>query len=82
MGSQMVVVLPPGYDVGMGVFKGQEPVHIQALIPKAAGKRFDERVVRGLAEPGEVQHHPVVVSPLVQADGDELGAVVSLDSTR
>ncbi len=80
MGSQMVVVLPPGFNLGTGIFQRQEPVHIHAFIPEAAFERFDERVVGGLALPGEVQHHPIVVSPLVQADGDELGTVVRLDS--
>jgi hypothetical protein len=52
----MGVGLPLRFDLGTGNLKLQGPVHNQAIIWTAEVERFNERVVDGLAQPGEVEY--------------------------
>ncbi len=58
-----VIVLPPALYLLSGIFDGQEPVHVQALVPEAAVKGLDEGIVHGLSRPREAQLYHVVVCP-------------------
>ena len=77
MGTLLIIVLSPGFDLLSGIGQGQEPRCIQTFLTKAAVKRLDKRIVRGLPGPGEVEFHFVPVRPLVQDAADELRAIVA-----
>jgi hypothetical protein len=51
MWPEIVEALPPIFDLGMGVFEGQEPMHVQTFTSETAVERFDERLVSRLAWP-------------------------------
>ena len=53
--TALVIVPPPGIDLGSGVFQRQEPVRVEAFVAQAAIKRFHERFVRRLAQSAEVE---------------------------
>ena len=36
-----IIVLPPGLDICPGIFDGQEPVSVRAIVPEAAVKDAD-----------------------------------------
>jgi hypothetical protein len=77
--AALVVVLPPGLDLGPGVCQGQEPVRVQALIAKPSIERLHEGVVGRLARAAEVQRDGVLIGPAVECLGDELRTVVDPD---
>ncbi len=41
-------------------------MRVQALGSEPAVEGLNERVVRRLARPGEVEHHPIPVSPKIE----------------
>jgi hypothetical protein len=45
---------PPSFDLLFSILQAQKPVIIQAFLPKAAVKGFDEGVVRRFAWPGKI----------------------------
>jgi len=57
-------------------------MRVQALGPELAVKRFDERVVRRLAWPGEVERDASLVGPEIEIPGDELRAQIDADGLR
>jgi len=57
-------------------------MRVQALGPEPAVKRFDERVVRRLAWPGEVERDASLVGPEIEIPGDELRAQIDADGLR
>ena len=63
MGAFLIVVLTPILQLFLGVCKAQEPVCVQTFGAKAAIECFDERVVGGLAGPGEVECHAALIGP-------------------
>ncbi len=60
----------------------RECVGVQALVPDRAVKRFDERVVGGLAGTREVECDPLLVGPLVKGSTRELTLVIGLHALR
>ncbi|MNX73024.1 hypothetical protein D3C86_1044010 [compost metagenome] len=74
----MIILVTPGGDLVPGFLERQEPVGVQALVPKTPVEELDVGVVRGLSGPGEVQRDAVLVSPAGQHLGDELKVVVDL----
>lgn len=48
MWSQVIVVVTPRFDGFARLGEGEEDVLIEALVPQAAVKRFDEGVCTGL----------------------------------
>ena len=78
----VVVVSTPSLHLRPGVVKRQEPMRVQALCPELAVERFNERVVRRFARPGEVEHNALLVGPHVQITRDELAALVDTDRLR
>jgi hypothetical protein len=53
VGQHLVVVDPPGLDLGARVIEVDEPVLVQALVPKLPVEGLDENVVDGL--PGRMK---------------------------
>ena len=82
MWSEAIILFLKQPDFFFRILEREEPVDVQALIPKATVEGFDERIIRRFSGPREVQHHLVVVSPLVQRLRDEFAPVVALDSLR
>ena len=54
-------------------------MRVEALGAKSAIERLDERVVRRLARPGEVERDVVLIRPQIEVAGDELGALIDAD---
>src|SRR4249920_1234532 len=82
MRPEMIVVLSPGFDLGARVIERHEPARVEALVAKAAVKRFDERVVGGLARTGEIERDAVLVGPAIERQRYEFWSVVRLDTNR
>src|SRR5690606_25550560 len=78
--TALVVVPPPGFYRGSGEFERREPVRVQALVAQATVEALDERIVRRLTGPVEIQRDPVLVSPSVERLRDKLRAIVYPDS--
>lgn len=78
----LVVVSEPSLHLFGRVCKRQEPVRVQALAAEAAVERLDEGVVGGLAGSGEVQLHPLRISPQIKVTGDEFRTLVDPDGSR
>jgi hypothetical protein len=57
-------------------------VLIQALVAKPTIERLDERIIRGLSWPAEVEPHAVEGGPQIQAPRDELRSVIVLNRLR
>lgn len=57
-------------------------MRVQALVPEATIEAFDMCIVGRLARTGEVQRHPVDVSPMVQGFRDEFGSIIHPDIHR
>lgn len=76
------VVSAPSLHFFLRVCKRQEPVLVQAVRPESSVERFDERIVRRLARPGEVQRYGPRISPKVQIARNELRALVDTDRPR
>lgn len=72
----LVVLASPRFDVGMGVGQISELMHIQALIPQLADKRFNVAVIRGFARPGDIELHASPKGPFFQRPRHEPGPVV------
>lgn len=79
---EVIVILPPAFDLLAGIVERQEPVGVQALVPETAVERFDEGVVGRLAWPRIVERDPVVIGPAIQGQRNEFAAVVRLDPLR
>ena len=82
MRPALIVLSPPCLQLLPGVRQIVEPVHVQAFVPKAAVERLDERIVRRLSGPGELQGHTVGIGPQIDQAADELAAVVAVNPLR
>ena len=82
MGSLLVVVAPPFLDAGPGIGQGKEPRGVQALGPEPGVEGLDERVVRGLSGPGEVNLDTVQISPVIEQATGELRAIINPQALR
>lgn len=51
MRPKLIVVHAPSFDLRARIVKKKKPVQIDALIPRAAVERFDERIVCGFSAP-------------------------------
>lgn len=56
-----------------------EPILAQVLRPKLAVEGLDERVIRWLAKPAEVERDAAGVRPQIQDARDELATLVDAD---
>ena len=54
-------------------------MRVQKFRSEFAIERFDEGVVSGLAQPGEVERDIALISPQVEIARDELGALIDAD---
>jgi len=61
--SALIVLPPPSLGNLLGLTPRDEPMGIQARLPKGAVERFHVRIVRGLAGPREIDPHAVLISP-------------------
>ena len=82
MGPLLIIVAAPIFDLFFSILQAQKPVLIQALLPKTAVKRFDERIFRGLPRLGEIQDQAMGIGPQVKFFGDGLQTIVRLDGLR
>lgn len=56
----LIVVNPPRFDLGLGVFDRRELMHVQAFIPKPSVERFNKGVFDRLPWSDEVERHAAV----------------------
>src|SRR5690349_1268190 len=82
MGSSLMVVLAPGLYDPAGIREAQEPVFIEAFIPKSPVKALAVGVLDWLAWVDEVQRHRVLVRPRFQRPTDQFGPVVQHELQR
>ena len=82
LGSNVVVVPSPSFDGSPRVVHGEEPVHVQAVVPERAVEALDEAVLGGLARLNEVDLDPLRVGPGIERPARELRAVVRDDDLR
>lgn len=82
MRPRLVVIFTPLLDLHIRVRQAREPVLIQALGSQLAVKALDERIVRWLSGPAEVQRHLVQVRPLAQRLARELRTIVHSNRLR
>jgi hypothetical protein len=54
-------------------------MYVQALIPQAAIKRLDKRIIRGFSWSRQVQHHTLFIGPLILRQRNKFTAVVNLN---
>jgi hypothetical protein len=80
MRTNAIVIIPPSFCHGPCFIERQEPVLVQTLVAKPTIERLNERIIRWLSWPAEVELHAVEVSPQIQAPRNELRTVV--DSNR
>ncbi len=66
MRADIVVVVPPRLTFMLGIGQAQEPVCVEALGPDPPVEGLRKCIVGRLAEPTEVQHHIMLVSPQVE----------------
>jgi len=67
MRSNSIVVDAPSFDLLPRVDEIQKSLLIKTLFAQTAVERLDERVVRWLAWPREVQRHAVKIRPEIEA---------------
>jgi len=79
MRTRLVIVLAPDFDFASGVLERQEPVCVEAFLPKTSVEGFILRIVGRLARAREVNLHAIFVRPFVERLRNELAAVVCLD---
>src|SRR5262249_33930952 len=80
--SVIVVVLPPGFDSLLRVRHTDEPMLVEAFVPKLAVEALGVGVLRRLSRPHECQAHMVAIGPCVQHLSRKLWAVVDDDAPR
>ncbi len=71
MRANAIVIVPPSFRHGLCFIERQEPMLVQALDTKSTIERLDERIIRGLPWPAEVELHAVEVRPQIQAPRDD-----------
>jgi hypothetical protein len=74
--AYLVVIDPPGFDDLSRAVQCQKPVLVEAFLAELAMKALDAAVLPRPAWGDEVQRDLVLVSPLVQCLGRELGAAI------
>jgi hypothetical protein len=80
VGTDFVVVAPPGFNLCSCVRQVEEPVLVQAFVPELAVEAFDEGVLDGLAGSDELNPDLGMVGPLVEGAAGELGTVVAYNA--
>ena len=71
MRTNATVIVPPSFCHGLCFIERKEPMLVQALDTKSTIERLDERIIRGLSWPAEVELHAVEVRPQIQAPRDD-----------
>ena len=82
MGTKVVVVLPPRFDLFSSVLERQEPMGVKAFIPERTVERLDKRVVGRPSGTREVKRDLMLVRPPVKSPAGKLTAVIRLYSFR
>lgn len=77
--SNLVVVSTPFLHFSPCVVKAHEPVCVQTLGPELAVEPFDERIVRRLARPREVENDTAMIGPEIEIARDELRSLIYSD---
>lgn len=77
-----IAALAPILHLLLRIRKAHEPVRVQAFGPEAPAERFDERVVRQLSGPGEVERNAPLLRSQTQIARDGLRALVDADNDR
>ena len=80
MRTNAIVIIPPSFCHALCFIERQKPVLVQTLVAKPTIERLNERIIRWLSWPAEVELYAVEVSPQIQAPRNELRSVV--DSNR
>jgi hypothetical protein len=75
----LIVVSTPSLQLIDDIRKGQEPVRTQAFRAESTIERINERIIRGLAGPGEVQRDAALVGSEAHIARNELDALVDAD---
>ena len=82
MGSALIVINPPCFDLRFRICERRDLVHVQAFITQPAVTRFDVSVFHGLAWSNEIQLHATSIRPIFTRPRLKLGAVVDGDRPR
>ena len=82
VGSFLVVVSAPILHLQASVVKAHEPMSVQAFAAELAVERLDERIIRWLAGPREVEGHTIRVGPEIEIARHELAALVDPNGLR
>ncbi len=80
MRTNAIVIIPPSFCHGLCFIERQEPVLVQTLVAKPTIERLNERIIRWLSWPAEVELHAIEVRLQIQSPRNELRSVV--DSNR
>ena len=67
MRTNAIVIVPPSFSHGPCFIERQEPVLVQTLVAKPTIERLNERIIRWLSWPAEVELHAARVRPQIQA---------------
>jgi hypothetical protein len=59
----LIVVDPPGFDLGLRIFDGREWVDVQALVAETPVERLDEGILHGFPRPNEVELDATTIRP-------------------
>lgn len=78
MGSFVIVMPKPDFDLLPRVIQSHEPILVQALGPQPPAECLDQSVIRGLAASAEVQPDMAQLRPLVQHTACGLAPVIHL----
>lgn len=82
VGSEVIVVLSPGFSDAPCFLDAPEPVFIQAFVSEAAVEALAGAVLHGLSGLDEVVPDPALIAPLVEDPAGELRPVVGDDDLR
>src|SRR5436190_11218722 len=78
----MVVIDPPSLDDLSGGVQAAEQVLVEAFVAEATVEALHEAILHRLAWSDVVPHHGVILLPLQDRSGSQLGAVVADDHQR
>lgn len=65
MGTGLVIVPPPSFNLALGVIQRQEPMRIQAFLTQPPIEGLDLGIVSRSAGAREIQFDAVLVSPAI-----------------
>src|SRR5262249_35302262 len=82
VGTILVVVESPGFDLLPSVGQRGELLDVQAFVAQTTVEAFDECVFHGLPGVNEIELYAAPISPILESSRCELGTVVHRDRSR